>query len=210
LLLVLGTATFSQAADVPSSSVTFCVNKKTFAVSQRTACKSTEKTLTVNQLGQTGPTGPMGRVGPAGPSSLPEAFFGGSTTPTRASGVQVATDANTPLPVWEMPSDGRFLVTQNFVVNAFPTNRDTKIELQCFIGDLSSYFSGVSITAVPEAQLPQGAQTFNTGYGSITYVTAGVDRYVTPFCRNLSGEANVYVASFTAAAIKLGSVGALQ
>lgn len=75
--LIVATTSVVGAVAVTSSSssqIRLCVNKKTFAVTQRTACKSTEKTILINSQGipgAQGPAGPPGLNGAPGSDGAP-------------------------------------------------------------------------------------------------------------------------------------------
>jgi hypothetical protein len=182
----------SQSAGATTSTLTFCIDKKTAIIAQRTKCKSTEKVQLINVSGQIGPQGP---AGPKGDTAIARAYNFTAQTPG-AEGAKISTDDYTPLPAWSLPTTGDYLVTQQFVVNAFPVDPSHEIKLECFVGDINGYFSAVSITAVPNPHVPAGVTTFNTGYGSVTYLAhLGA---VNPFCRNLSSETETYVASYPA------------
>lgn len=183
--------TVSPAAT--DTAIKFCVNKKTSAVTQRVKCTSSERSVTVNQ------------TGPAGPSSLPRVYRGNSLDSVRAVGIPVPDDAWKPITIWQFPEVGRFMVNQTFTVNAFPTQPGTQIVVECEIGDLGGYYSATTILATPNPHAPEGVTNFNTGFGSVTYVSNGEALYL-PKCRNLSAEASVYVATWPASVIPVGLV----
>jgi hypothetical protein len=179
----------SQGAQAVSSTLNFCIDKKTSVVAQRAKCKATERAVAINPNGLTGPQGPKGD--PAGLN----AYNFTAKTPG-ATGVQIATDAYTALPTWSTPTGADYMVTQQFVVNAFPETPNTNIQIECFVGDINGYFSGISITAVPNPHAPAGVTLFNTGYGTATYLARG--GVITPFCRNLSAVGSTFIASYPA------------
>lgn len=175
-------------SDAASTTIVFCVNKKTFVVTQKAKCSSAETPIKVNQQGV------PGIQGPAGQDAVPNVMRGNPTA-TEAGGSELTVVAFLPLHDWTLPSTNTYLVTQQIVVNAFPTNRQDPVYVECFIGDRSKYSSSVTITAIPNRDLPEGHTTFNTGYANITYLTQGEPAYST-FCQSKSETAQVFAAGY--------------
>lgn len=158
------------SAGATTNTIRLCANKSSGVVAQRSSCKSSERTLTVNQVGIQGPRGLQGEPGAPGAQGEPGArgetgATGPAQLPSLARGNGVGYSAHVALTTgapgvvlgaWEIPTDSPLhLVTFQFYASVM--NNPNPIYVSCGVSGYPQYVNFV-VPPKPSGMHTAGAQ----------------------------------------------------
>lgn len=201
------------SAGAATNTIKLCASKSSGVVAQRSSCKSSERTLTVNQVGIQGPRGLQGEPGAPGAQGEPGArgetgATGPAQLPSLARGNGVGYSARVTLTTgapgvvlgaWEMPTDSPFhLVTFQFYASVM--NNPNPIYVSCGVSGYAQYINFV-VPPKPSGMHTAGAQ--------LTFVSILGESLIAPSCYQIDTKVDdpeVTVYSTPVSIIPIGTL----